>query len=133
MPVDRHARLIERDGRVALLFERALPHTPERVWQALSSRAELLEWHPTPCELEPRRGGLMDYAPCEGAPAMPAGVVLAYEPPCQRRRSGHTAAAGLSRARPARRLRPREPATRARTRLRRSRTTTSPHPARSSS
>jgi len=51
------AVLEDHEGGVALRFERELPHPPERVWKALTERAELSAWHPTPFELEPRPGG----------------------------------------------------------------------------
>src|SRR5260370_41970718 len=54
---DSHAVLQDRDGRWALCFERLLGQPPERVWSALTAHDELLDWHPTPFELEPAAGG----------------------------------------------------------------------------
>jgi uncharacterized protein YndB with AHSA1/START domain len=81
MPDGTHAVLKDRDGRSALMFERALEHPPERVWRALTTHEELLGWHPTPFELEPRAGGRVDYTTAAEAPRMPAGRVLEYDPP----------------------------------------------------
>ena len=55
------AVLEDHEGGVALRFERALEHPPERVWRALSERAELSAWHPTPFELDPVPGGAVRY------------------------------------------------------------------------
>ncbi len=84
MPDDNHAVLQERDGRPALLFERVLAHSPERVWQALTTHDELFDWHPTPFELDPSPtapDGRIMFIPTPGAPEMPDGRVLEYDPP----------------------------------------------------
>jgi uncharacterized protein YndB with AHSA1/START domain len=78
---DEHARLIEREGRYVLRFERLLPHPRERVWRALTERSELEAWHPTPFLLDPAPGGAVTYLPSPGAPDMGAGRVLACERP----------------------------------------------------
>lgn len=81
MPKQGPAVFGERDGRASLRFERSLPQPPERVWDALTQREEMLDWHPTPCELEPSAGGRVSFPPAADAPEMPAGRVLAYDPP----------------------------------------------------
>jgi uncharacterized protein YndB with AHSA1/START domain len=81
MPADGHAVLKQLEGRFALCFERTLPHPPERVWRALTTHGELSEWHPTPFEIEPRAGGAIRFVPAPGAPEMPDGQVLSFEPP----------------------------------------------------
>jgi uncharacterized protein YndB with AHSA1/START domain len=84
MPAREHAVLRQHDGRQALVFERALEHPPQRVWRALVTPGELADWHPTPFELDsipPAPGGRVDYLSAEGAPAMPPGELLAYDPP----------------------------------------------------
>ncbi len=81
MPDTTDAVLKAHDGRWALCFERRLPHSPERVWQALTGPGELAGWHPTPFELEPRKGGRVSYRPGEDAPQFADGIVLEYEPP----------------------------------------------------
>jgi uncharacterized protein YndB with AHSA1/START domain len=77
------AAALQRDeqGRAVLRFERVLAHPPQRVWEALTQTAQLRSWHPTPFEFEPAVGGRVRYRPDLGGPAMPDGVVLAYEPP----------------------------------------------------
>jgi uncharacterized protein YndB with AHSA1/START domain len=75
---DRHAVLLERDGRTVLRFERELSHTRERVWRALTERGELEAWHPTPFELA---GATVEFLPSPGRPAFPAGRLLAVEEP----------------------------------------------------
>jgi uncharacterized protein YndB with AHSA1/START domain len=75
------AALEDREGGVALRFERQLAHPPERVWRALTERAQLDAWHPTPFELEPERGGVVSFAPPPQVPSMPDGEVLEFDPP----------------------------------------------------
>jgi uncharacterized protein YndB with AHSA1/START domain len=81
MPDGAHAVLQDRDGRSALLFERSLAHSPERVWRALTTHGELSDWHPTPFELEPRPGGRVAYRATPEGPQIPDGGVLEYDPP----------------------------------------------------
>jgi uncharacterized protein YndB with AHSA1/START domain len=84
MPADGHAVLRELDGRHALIFERVLAHPPQRVWRALVAHDELAEWHPTPFVLEPTPpvpGGRVRFAGGEGAPEIPDGELLEYDPP----------------------------------------------------
>jgi uncharacterized protein YndB with AHSA1/START domain len=81
MPAHGHAVLEDHDGRWALRFERTFDHPPARVWRALTSHDELLDWHPTPFDLEPRSGGHVSYSAIAHAPEMPRGRVLAFEPP----------------------------------------------------
>ncbi len=44
------------DGRPALRFERALPHSVERVWLAISDPAELEQWFPAAADWTPATG-----------------------------------------------------------------------------
>ena len=81
MPGSGHAVLEQHDGRWALRFERALAYPPARVWSALTSHDELIEWHPTPFDLDPRGGGAVSFRAIPQAPALPPGRVLAFEPP----------------------------------------------------
>jgi uncharacterized protein YndB with AHSA1/START domain len=84
MPAGDHAMLRDHDGRLALVFERMLAYPPERVWRALVAPEELADWHPTPFALganPPAPGGQVSYISAVGAPEMPAGELLAYDPP----------------------------------------------------
>jgi uncharacterized protein YndB with AHSA1/START domain len=81
MPATGHAVLEDHDGRYALRFERVLEHSPEQVWSALTSHGQLLDWHPTPFDIEPRAGGRVNYRSTPGAPEMPEGLVLEFQPP----------------------------------------------------
>jgi uncharacterized protein YndB with AHSA1/START domain len=81
MPDAPSAVFHDRASRPELVFERVLRHPPERVWSALTTRAELDRWHPTPFELEAREGGRVSFAAGPGIPEMPAGRVIACEPP----------------------------------------------------
>jgi uncharacterized protein YndB with AHSA1/START domain len=64
-----------------LVFERMLEHPPERVWRALTEHHELHGWHPTPFRFEPVQGGRVEFLATPGAPDMPDGEVVAFEPP----------------------------------------------------
>jgi uncharacterized protein YndB with AHSA1/START domain len=75
---DRHAVLLERDGRSVLRFERLLAHPRERVWSALTDRNELEAWHPTPFELD---GEVLEFLPSPGAPDFGTGRLLALDEP----------------------------------------------------
>lgn len=75
------AVLEDLDGGVALRFERRLENPPERVWRALTERDELRAWHPTPFELDLRRGGRVSYEPPRRVPDMQDGEVLEFDPP----------------------------------------------------
>lgn len=75
------ATLEEVDGHPALRIERTLPHTPERVWRALTEVDEQFAWHPTPGRFEPRLGGRVDWDPEGRLKGMPAGEVTDYDPP----------------------------------------------------
>ncbi|HEY4428593.1 MAG TPA: SRPBCC family protein [Solirubrobacteraceae bacterium] len=81
MPDTTQATLLEEDGRAALRFERILTHPPDRVWRALTERAELTAWHPTPFELEPVLGAPIRFQPPASVPDWPEGRVTACEPP----------------------------------------------------
>jgi uncharacterized protein YndB with AHSA1/START domain len=72
------AILSDERGRAMLRFERVLTHPPERVWQALTQRAQLEAWHPTPFDLQ---GGSIAYVKDERWPAMVGGEVIAHDPP----------------------------------------------------
>ncbi|HVX31845.1 MAG TPA: SRPBCC domain-containing protein [Solirubrobacterales bacterium] len=84
---DKYARLEEVDGCPALLFERVLPHPPERIWAALTDTAEMFAWHPTPAEFEPRVGGRVVWDPKGHVADLPDSEVTAWDPP---RRLGYT-------------------------------------------
>lgn len=48
--------LIDVDGRPALRFERALPHSVERLWRAVTEPAELAQWFVGPVAWTPALG-----------------------------------------------------------------------------
>ncbi len=45
------------DGRAALVFERRLRHSVDRVWAAITEPAHMTEWLAFRAEIEPREGG----------------------------------------------------------------------------
>lgn len=75
------ATLEEVGGRPVLRFERLLPHSPERVWRALTQVEEQFAWHPTPARFEPRAGGRVEWDPEGRVEDMAVGEVTAYDPP----------------------------------------------------
>jgi uncharacterized protein YndB with AHSA1/START domain len=77
----RNARLEEIDGRPALRFERALPHSPERVWEHLTDPEKQFAWHPTPARFEARPGGHAEFVAGGHVEGMQVGLVTDYEPP----------------------------------------------------
>ena len=78
----RPAVFSERDQRPTLVFERILAHSPERVWSALTNHQQLLDWHPTPFDIEPSEGGRVSFSSAvPDAPEIPEGTVLAWAPP----------------------------------------------------
>jgi uncharacterized protein YndB with AHSA1/START domain len=77
----KNGELIEVDERPALRFERVLPHSPERVWKALTDPDEMAAWHPTPARFEARAGGRVDFLDTGYEVFDVPGEVLAYEPP----------------------------------------------------
>jgi uncharacterized protein YndB with AHSA1/START domain len=82
MPDARPARFNDRGQRPTLVFERVIAHPPERVWSALTSHEELMQWHPTPFDVEPQEGGRVSFSSsAPDAPEMPDGTVLAWAPP----------------------------------------------------
>ena len=74
-------------GRAVLRFERALRHSPERVWRALTDDDEQFRWHPTPAAIEPLAGGSVSWLEGGDVPDMAPGEVTEYDPP---RVLGHT-------------------------------------------
>jgi uncharacterized protein YndB with AHSA1/START domain len=69
------------DGRYVLRFERRLAHPAERVWTALTDRAELAHWFPTDIEADLRPGGKMRFVFRNGEGPALDGEVLEYDPP----------------------------------------------------
>jgi uncharacterized protein YndB with AHSA1/START domain len=51
-----HGTLETIDGRPALRFERRLPHSPQRVWRAVTEPAELEQWFVAPVAWTPALG-----------------------------------------------------------------------------
>ena len=51
---------LQRDGaRATLRFERTLPHTPEKVWRALTENEELAYWFPAQIQGERAQGATL--------------------------------------------------------------------------
>lgn len=67
-------RPVTIDGRPALRFERRLPHSPERVWRAVTAPSELAQWFVAPVTWTPALGETW-----EGFGA--AGAIVELDPP----------------------------------------------------
>jgi uncharacterized protein YndB with AHSA1/START domain len=72
---------IERDDTATLVFERVLHHSPERVWEAISTPAGLAEWLLcADAKIDGRVGGTIEMV--AGPPRYrSSGKILAWEPP----------------------------------------------------
>jgi uncharacterized protein YndB with AHSA1/START domain len=55
-------QLIRRDGRLMIGFTRRLPHSPEKVWRALTEPDHLAAWFPTTIEGERAAGARLHFA-----------------------------------------------------------------------
>jgi uncharacterized protein YndB with AHSA1/START domain len=71
---------IEHDGRPAVRFTRSYPHPVERVWAAVSEPEGLAHWFPSRVTIEPREGGVIEFAD-DPHTEPTTGEVLRYEPP----------------------------------------------------
>jgi uncharacterized protein YndB with AHSA1/START domain len=79
------------DGRVAIRFVRLLPHSPEKVWRAITDPELLAEWFPAVVELDRAAGeelffGVTEeqrrrYGMTDDPERKPNGRMLRYEPP----------------------------------------------------
>jgi uncharacterized protein YndB with AHSA1/START domain len=72
---------LEIDGRPALRFERALPHSVGRVWRAITEPGELRLWFPAAVEYEPRVGGPMTFTFSDPQAPPTEGEVMRLDPP----------------------------------------------------
>ena len=69
------------DGRWQLRYVRVLPHSPERVWRALTEDDELAAWFPSTIEGERRAGAPLTFRFDSEGLAVQTGEMLAFDPP----------------------------------------------------
>lgn len=62
-------------------FERSLPHSPEKVWRALTETKELAAWFPASIEGEREPGAALRFVFRDGAEPDAEGIVLEHDPP----------------------------------------------------
>jgi uncharacterized protein YndB with AHSA1/START domain len=72
-------KLERAGGRWRLRFERLLPHSPARVWRALTEEAHLAAWFPTTIEGELRVGAPLQFRFRDGEYPTTHGEVIACE------------------------------------------------------
>jgi uncharacterized protein YndB with AHSA1/START domain len=63
-----------------LVFRRRLPHSPEKVWKALTDPVELSTWYMTKASIDGRQGGSIDL---QAGPSLlhVTGRILTWDPP----------------------------------------------------
>ena len=69
---------VANDDRRTVTFVRTLPAAPERIWRALTERAELAAWL-APATIEPWEGGAVTIE-FEGEDSLTTGTVLTWAP-----------------------------------------------------
>jgi uncharacterized protein YndB with AHSA1/START domain len=80
-PDDEFGTLEPHGDAWQLRFVRLLPHSPERVWRALTEPSELSAWFPTTIEGERSTGAALVFTfPADQAPPF-TGEMLVYDPP----------------------------------------------------
>jgi uncharacterized protein YndB with AHSA1/START domain len=77
MPADPCFTVAERP---TVRVEREYPHPIEKVWRAVTAPEHLVQWFPSPVEVDLRPGGAMRFPAFEGGPAA-SGTVEVVEPP----------------------------------------------------
>ncbi|MEU8378230.1 SRPBCC family protein [Streptosporangium sp. NPDC048865] len=77
---ERQATLRTVEGRPVLRFERRLAHSPEKVWKAVTSPAEMVHWFPAAVETERVVGAEMRFT-FEGEDDPTHGRILELDPP----------------------------------------------------
>jgi uncharacterized protein YndB with AHSA1/START domain len=76
-----HGTLEQRaDGRWQLQFTRALSHSPEKVWRAITEPEHLEHWFPTTIEGERAAGAQLRFAHRDGLMEPFDGEMITYEP-----------------------------------------------------
>ena len=74
-------QLSTRDGRLVVEFTRRLPHSPEKVWRALTEPDHLDAWFPTTIQGERAAGARLHFAFREMEAEAFEGEMLAFKPP----------------------------------------------------
>jgi uncharacterized protein YndB with AHSA1/START domain len=74
-------QLSTREGRLVIKFRRRLPHSPEKVWRALSEPGHLDAWFPTTIDGERAAGARLHFAFREMEAEPFDGEMLAFQPP----------------------------------------------------
>jgi uncharacterized protein YndB with AHSA1/START domain len=81
-PAGEEFGVLERgDGEVTLRFVRWLPHSPEKVWRALTEPEHLAAWFPTTVEGELAAGSGLRFSFKEAQAPPFDGTMLAFDPP----------------------------------------------------
>lgn len=78
---DVDGQLKQRDGRWRLHFKRKLPHSPEKVWCALTEPKHLAAWFPTEIQGERVGGAPLRFVFRNGEGPPVDGQMTTYDPP----------------------------------------------------
>ena len=71
--------IFERD-RATIIFRRTLPHSIDKVWQAITNPEDLSAWLLQSAVIEPRQGGRIEYVSSPN-PIVWYGTILIWDPP----------------------------------------------------
>lgn len=76
----RAGKITYDEGRATLEFERLVPFSPERVWDALTNPATMERWAMTKATIDGRAGGAIDFW-SGGGQVHTTGKILTWDPP----------------------------------------------------
>ena len=76
----RTGKITYDEGGARLEFERLVPFSPERVWDALTTPAKLERWAMTKATIDGRAGGAIDFL-SGGGQVHTTGKILTWDPP----------------------------------------------------
>lgn len=79
--INVYGALEQVDGRWQLRFRRKLPHSPEKVWRALTEPEHLVAWFPTDIEGERAAGAPLRFRFREGEGPAIDGEMIQFDPP----------------------------------------------------
>lgn len=79
--MDRYGQLEQADERWQLRFVRRLPHSPEKVWRAITEEEQVSKWFPCDIVGERAAGAALQFVFRENEGPTIEGRMTAFEPP----------------------------------------------------